>query len=68
MLNETSSSIHKQEISIVFTVEDLNLLGVVFDTAIKASGVQGAKIVLPLFEKIEAAVNEFNNSQVEHRN
>lgn len=48
------------EVTVKYTQEELNLLGQLLDTAVKATGLQGAKAALPLFEKLEAAVARAN--------
>lgn len=48
------------EVTVKYTQDELNLLGQLLDTAVKATGLQGAKAALPLFEKLEAAVAKAN--------
>ena len=52
----------EQQVQISFTQAELNALGALLDAAVKASGIQGAKAAVPLFEKLEAAVADFNKS------
>lgn len=47
-------------INLTLTQDELNTLGALLDTAVKATGLQGAKAALPLFEKLEAAVAKAN--------
>lgn len=47
-------------INLTLTQEELNTLGALLDTAVKATGLQGAKAALPLLEKLEAAVAKAN--------
>lgn len=47
-------------ITIEFTASELQNLGVLLDVAIKASGTQGAKAALPIINKLEAKVAEYN--------
>lgn len=49
-------------VNIAFTQNELNALGALLDAAVKATGLQGAKAAVPLFEKLEAAVADFNKS------
>lgn len=49
-------------VNIAFTQNELNALGALLDAAVKATGLQGAKAAVPLFEKLEAAVVDFNKS------
>jgi hypothetical protein len=41
---------------------EVQSLGALLDAAVKATGLQGAKAAVPLFEKLEAAVAEFNKA------
>lgn len=47
-------------VNITFSQDELNTLGALLDTAVKATGLQGAKAALPLLEKLEAAVAKAN--------
>lgn len=47
-------------ITITLTNEELQALGALLDAAVKATGIQGAKAAVPLYEKLEAAVSEAN--------
>ena len=49
-------------VNIAFTQNELNALGALLDAAVKATGLQGAKAAVPLFEKLEAAVADFNKA------
>ena len=48
------------QVQISFTQSELQALGALLDAAVKATGMQGAKAAVPLFEKLEAAVAEAN--------
>lgn len=47
-------------IMIEFTATELQNLGFLLDVAIKASGTQGAKAALPIIDKLEKKVSEYN--------
>lgn len=47
-------------INISLNNEELQALGVLLDAAVKAGGMAAAKAAVPLFEKLEKAVAEFN--------
>jgi hypothetical protein len=47
-------------INITFDQTELNALAALLDTAVKASGLQGARAALPLIDKLEAAVADAN--------
>lgn len=47
-------------ITIKFTEPELQALGVLLDVAVKASGIQGAKMAVPLYDKLEAAAAAAN--------
>lgn len=49
-------------VNIAFTQNELNALGALLDAAVKATGLQGAKAAVAVFEKLEAAVADFNKS------
>lgn len=49
-------------ITIELTATELQNLGALLDVAIKASGTQGAKAALPIINKLEARVAEYNAS------
>ena len=42
-------------ITLNLTTEEANALGALLDAAVKATGIQGAKAAVVLFEKLEAA-------------
>jgi len=42
-------------ITLTLTNEEANALGALLDAAVKATGIQGAKAAVILFEKLEAA-------------
>ena len=50
-------------ISVTFSQDELNALGALLDVAVKASGLQGAKVAVPLIAKLEAAVADANRPQ-----
>jgi len=43
-------------INIQFNAEELQTLGLLIDTAVKAGGINAAKAAVPVYEKLEAAV------------
>ena len=47
-------------LTITFTQDELHALGALLDAAVKATGMQGAKAAVPLYEKLEKAVAEAN--------
>lgn len=47
-------------IQITFTQDELNTIAALLDTAVKATGIQGARAALPIMEKLEKAVAEAN--------
>ena len=48
-------------ISIEFTSTELQNIGILLDAAVKATGLQGAKIAIPIIQKLETKVAEFNS-------
>lgn len=50
------------KLNIEFTATEIQNLGALIDAAIKATGTQGAKVGVPLVEKLEAAVAEYNKT------
>jgi len=52
-------------LTITFTQDELQALGALLDAAVKATGMQGAKAAVPLYEKLERAVAEVNASKQE---
>ena len=52
-------------ITITFDQTELNALAALLDTAVKATGIQGARAALPLIDKLEAAVAEANKPKPE---
>jgi len=48
-------------IAIEFTSTELQNIGILLDAAVKATGLQGAKIAMPIIEKLETKVAEFNS-------
>jgi hypothetical protein len=47
-------------ITVNFTQDELNSLAALLDTAVKATGIQGARAALPIIAKLEQAVAEAN--------
>ncbi len=47
-------------ISINFDQNELNALAALLDTAVKATGIQGARAALPIIDKLEQAVAQAN--------
>ena len=52
-------------IAVTFNQEELNALAALFDVAVKASGLQAAKMALPIMAKLEEAVAAVNASRSE---
>ena len=52
-------------ITITLNQEELQALGALLDAAVKATGMQGAKAAVPLFDKLEKAVAEANAPKTE---
>jgi hypothetical protein len=65
IINKTYNHIteNKMEptIAIEFTSTELQNIGILLDAAVKATGLQGAKIAMPIIEKLETKVAEFNS-------
>jgi hypothetical protein len=49
-------------ITLTLNSAEVQALGALLDAAVKASGIQGAKAAVPLFEKLEQAVAEANKT------
>lgn len=49
-------------VDITLNSSEVQALGALLDAAVKATGMQGAKAAVPLFDKLEAAVAEFNKA------
>ena len=49
-------------VKIEFNSQELQALGALLDVAVKASGIQGAKAALPIYEKLEKSVTDANMS------
>jgi len=47
-------------LTVNFTQDELNSLAALLDTAVKATGIQGARAALPIIDKLEQAVAEAN--------
>jgi hypothetical protein len=47
-------------VKIEFNSQELQALGALLDVAVKASGIQGARAAVVLYDKLEAAVKEAN--------
>jgi hypothetical protein len=54
-----------KSINVELTQEDLNAIAGLFDAAVKATGVQGAKVALPVLAKLEAAVEDANAAEAD---
>ncbi len=52
-------------VSIDFNSNELQALGALLDAAVKATGMQGAKAAVPIFDKLERAVAEANAPKTE---
>lgn len=50
-------------VTVVFDQNELTALAQALDVAVKATGIQGAKTVMPILAKLEAAVAEVNAAQ-----
>jgi predicted DNA-binding transcriptional regulator YafY len=50
-------------LNVTFTQDELNALAALLDTAVKATGIQGARAALPLIDKLEKAVAAANAPQ-----
>lgn len=48
------------KITIELTAQEIQNLGILLDAAVKATGIQGSKAAVPLYEKLEAAVAAHN--------
>lgn len=57
------------KITIELTAQEIQNLGVLLDAAVKATGIQGSKAAVPLYEKLESAVAAHNaaNAPVENK-
>lgn len=55
------------KINIELTATEIQNLGALLDAAVKATGIQGGKVAVPIIEKLEAAVAAYNaaNAPVE---
>lgn len=51
-----------QTVQLTLDANEVQALGALIDAAVKAAGIQAAKAAVPLYEKLEAAVAEFNKS------
>jgi hypothetical protein len=52
-------------LNVTFTQDELNSLAALLDTAVKATGIQGARAALPIIDKLERAVAQANAPQPE---
>lgn len=48
------------KINIELTATEIQSLGALLDAAVKATGIQGGKVAVPIIEKLEKAVAEYN--------
>jgi hypothetical protein len=55
-------------ISITLNETELQALGALLETAVKAGGINAAKAAVPLYEKLEKAVAEFNAASAPKEN
>lgn len=47
-------------LNVTFTQEELNAIAALLDTAVKATGIAGARAALPIIDKLEKAVAAAN--------
>jgi hypothetical protein len=50
-------------LTVTFTQQDLDALSALLDAAVKATGIQGAKVALPILAKLERAVADVNGAK-----
>lgn len=57
------------KLTIELSATEIQNLGVLLDAAVKATGIQGGKIAVPIIEKLEAVVAAHNaaNAPVENK-
>ncbi len=55
-------------INIELTASEVQALGALIDAAVKATGMQGAKVAMPIYAKLEAAVAEANAAKKDEDN
>jgi hypothetical protein len=60
MIHLADIPIRKPMLTITFTQDELNAIAALLDTAVKATGIQGARAALPIIDKLEKAVAEAN--------
>jgi isocitrate lyase len=48
------------KITIELTAQEIQNLGILLDAAVKATGIQGGKIAVPIIEKLETVVAAHN--------
>jgi len=67
MQHITSIPITKKEsmITLTFDQNELQAISGLLDAAIKATGIQGAKVAVPIYLKFETAVAEANAPKLE---
>ena len=53
-------------INIEFNQDEINALAQLLDASVKATGLQGARVALPLLGKIEAAISSANSPAEEN--
>lgn len=55
------------KLTIELSATEIQNLGILLDAAVKATGIQGGKVAVPIIEKLEAAVAAHNaaNAQAE---
>jgi hypothetical protein len=50
-------------VKIEFNSQELQALGTIIDVAVKTMGIQGAKVAVILYDKLETAVKEANKPE-----
>lgn len=48
------------KVTIELTAQEIQNLGVLLDAAVKATGIQGGKMAVPIMEKLETVVAAYN--------
>jgi hypothetical protein len=51
------------KVEVAFDQADLSALAALLDAAVKATGMEGAKLAVPIFDKINAAVQAANQTR-----
>jgi hypothetical protein len=55
-------------LNVGFTQADLDALHRLIDAAVRASGIEGARLAIPLVEKIEAAIRTAREAEKDNSN